>query len=1034
MAIAPVITFPTSQPGFSSNLQNQTLKGTAHPSTKDILVNGSTDNVSYVAGATGWVFTTMLHDGENAFQVVARDTSNLLSAAAYLDITYNESLNLIVSQPTGITLERSKNSVKISVIQNPEPEVIGYNFYGSEEVGGGTNGFTLLNTILITEPDFFKESSVVLSEAVSTSGNIRTTNTIEKVTRDYYFSYTHDRTTQVLGSKPISEPNHYVVTAVAYDSVLQQQVESTYSAELGTSPLLLDTTVRDLSLRKTADIQQSYIGGILKNDNTVDVKPGTATRDIYINPPSDEFARLYIIQDFTHRSQSFLTLLSFDDSNNDGVSDPVADSLYKTRLQQALLIPDERADEVQTLINDAFTKLAGNVNIIRKQAQKSIGQALFYTRKTPTRDAIINSGGVVETISDTTTSPVQFTVLTDFVLSVADLANYYNPTTARYEVYLDIQAIAAGEIGNVDAEKIQIVVSGIDSIFGVDNPNPTEFGQDIESNNDLAQRAMLAFVSVDAGTEGGYLATTLGTPNVQRAKIISAGEALMQRDLDPLRLVHTYGKVDIYLQGSAQTTYSENFGFTFETVKKADTSIINPSYYHFQIHNSAVSNEKPIFQLIEVRNLTKLANYDLTGVVFFGDGDSFALDNTILINQSIGLAPTDKILTSYRYRDSQPYVFLHQPVASITSVVGETSGTLTQSNYILQKLEDPLKFGNSTESHDQMTILYANGLPTGSIQSILDEAHLLFGETDVELNRYGIDTDTIYVTDSQNIIVYVKDIDYIITPGDQRTKAKIKRTSGSAITSGSYVLIDYQAGENLTVTYAVNTLLLDVQERINTMRHLTADVVVKAAVKTSIDFDIKIMLDEGSDQSSVDRKIRTAISKFLADKTVGDSIFQADIVKVIEDVSGVDHTLIPFTKMVRADGSIIIKEPYTGDWVAHQTINVTSYKSVGTLSWQTSEGGGSNVAFKGVFEKDIDMVLAQTISGVAEEAGRAYIDGNGYVYVSPKYHDIATAGITITYVVQGATGARDISFTDIEYGVLGTLVITYDFMKKSKGF
>ena len=68
MAIAPVITFPTSQPGFSSNLQNQTLKGTAHPSTKDILVNGSTDNVSYVAGATGWVFTTMLHDGENAFQ------------------------------------------------------------------------------------------------------------------------------------------------------------------------------------------------------------------------------------------------------------------------------------------------------------------------------------------------------------------------------------------------------------------------------------------------------------------------------------------------------------------------------------------------------------------------------------------------------------------------------------------------------------------------------------------------------------------------------------------------------------------------------------------------------------------------------------------------------------------------------------------------------------------------------------------------------------------------------------------------------
>jgi len=1036
VAVTPVITFPTSAPGYSTNLENQTIKGTADSSTSSILVNGSTNGVTYTSGSTDWTFTVMLTEGENTFQVIALDSANVQSSADTLTVSYipDSDLNLIVNAPTGITLERSRNSVKISIIENAEDDIIGYNFYGSEEAGGGTAGFTLLNSTLITAHDYYKENTIVLSETVDTSGDIRTTNTIEKVVRNYYYSYTHNRVDHALGSLPLSEPNHYVATAVAFDTSSQKQVESIYSAELGAEPLLIDTSIRDLPSRTTVDVQASYIDQVLQINPDIDVKPGTVTRDVHINPPSDEFERLYIIQDFMHRSQSFLTLIAFDDPNGDGVSDKVLTTPIKLRLKEALLLSDENADEVQTLIDDAFTKLAGNVNHSRKDAQNAIGQALFYTLKTPTKDSIINAGGIIETISDETTDPVQFEVLTDFVLQVADLDSYYNATNNRYEVRLDIRALDAGEAGNVDADKIKLIVSGIDSVFAVTNPNPTEFGQDIESNNDLAERAMLAFVSVDVGTEAGYLATTLGTPNVQRTKIISAGEDLMQRDIDPLRLVHTFGKVDIYVQGSLATNYTDNFGFTYKTNKGEQALIQSVSFYHFRVYNSEITIDKPIFQVLEVKNVTKQALYDVTGAVILGDGQVIDLDESLTANQAIGLDPTDVITVSYRYRDSDPYVFNNQPVASVVSCVGENSGSLTSENIILQKLEDPLAFGNSTSAQDQVSFAYANGVPNGSIKSVVDEAHILTGENEVELNRYGIDEDTIVVTDETNTITYQRSIDYTVTIGDMKTLTTISRTTSSSIASGSKVLVDYEAGENFAITYSVNTLLHDVQDRIDTMRHLTADVVVKGALKTYIDFDIKVVLEYDSDQTSIDRQIRTAVAKLLSEKLIGQSIYQSDVIRVIENITGVDYIVVPFTKMVKADDSMVIREDYTDDWEEYQTVTVTAYKSVGTLNWKTTEGGGTDTAFRGVFQNDIELTLVSDLGTVSEGAGRAFISSDGYIYVSPRSGNISDASITVTYLVEGATGARDISFCDIEYGAVGNLVITYDYSKKFTGF
>jgi len=1038
MAVTPRITFPTDKPGYSTNIKNQVISGTADPTTNIILVNNSSEGVSFNKQNLTWSINPELSDGENIFSVVAIDNFEGRSSAARLTVTLTteEFLDLKIKPPTGITLDRARDSITISIIENSEPEVIGYNFYGSEEPGGGENGFILLNRTLIKDVSFFKENNVVINQTTETNGSLKSTFIVEEIQKNNYYSYTHNRLTQPLGNKPISELNHYVVTAVGFDPINLQQVESPFSAELGAIPIILDTSIRDLPSRTTSDIQQSLIEQILSVNPDIDVKPGTLTRDIHINPPSDEFERIYTVIDFLHRSQSFLTLLSFDDPNQDRISDPVLEADNKIRLKEALLIPDDRAEEVQSLIDDAFDKLSGNVNVTRKPAQFSIGQALFFTRSNPTRDYTINAGGIIETVSDSgdPSTTVQFRVLNDVTLSLSDLDNFFNPSTNRFELTVDIQAVDEGISGNVDADKIKVVVSGIDTIFGVTNPNPTEFGQDEESNADLAERSLLAFVGVDAGTEGGYLATTLGTPNVSRARIISAGEELMMRDIDPLRLIHTFGMVDIYVYGSKQTTVTENFGFNYYTAKDEQAIIQSVNLFHFRVLNSNVSISKPIFDVIEVRNISRAASYDINNFNIVNDGQVIDLDETLEGNVAIGLSPNDIISVTYRYRDSDPYIFTRQPVESIVSAEGEISGNLTSQNYTLVKTEDTLEFGNSTSSKDKMILNFANNIPSGGTIEINDEPILLFAENENSLSRFGIDLDTIAVSDNINETFYVRDIDYVIIPGNQNTFTKIKRTPNSSIPSGATVFVDYVAGENITVRYNVNSLLNDVQTRINKMKHLTADVVVKGAIKTLIDIDMKVVIEEGSDQNSVDRKIRTAVAKLFTSKQIGESIYQSDVINVVENITGVSHVVIPFTKMVKSNNSYVIREKYTGNFQLNQSINVDAYKSIGRLSWETLENGGNPNLFRGVFENDIPLNLVSSASEVAEESGRAYIDSSGFLYISTKLGPINNARISTTYIVHNATGSRDISFSEIEYGAVGTLTITFDFIKKFRGF
>ncbi|GAG04898.1 unnamed protein product, partial [marine sediment metagenome] len=210
----------------------------------------------------------------------------------------------------------------------------------------------------------------MIAEEVEAAGNIRRITTTERVDTRIYFAFT--QTLDPATGDPIQQGvrRYFVVTAVGYDPVLREEVESVYSGEISGLPQFIDTSLRDLPPRTELDVLTTQISRILEVNDQIDIKPGTVVRDVLLDPSSAEFARLYIVEDFTHRSLSFLTLVAFDDSDNDGISDLVENSPQKQALRDALFLDDEAT---QQLIDDAFTKLAGNFNITRKGATNAAG-------------------------------------------------------------------------------------------------------------------------------------------------------------------------------------------------------------------------------------------------------------------------------------------------------------------------------------------------------------------------------------------------------------------------------------------------------------------------------------------------------------------------------------------------------------------------------------------------------------------------------------------------------------------------------------
>jgi hypothetical protein len=1030
-----------------------------------------------------------------------------------------------VDIPSGVRVRRRRNAVDIlaaipQVLEEGQFGAVettifrGFNFYASTSAGG-TSGYYLINDSVVTDASgVYEEDTSSIGEDTTTwsksgttdfvrlrvveedvfgneigtrldskyrvtdySGDLRYTSTLEERRLTNFASFRHFRSggTGILNSDqfssvPDTDPLYYVVTSVYFDSVSGQEIESPFSQEVLASPLVIDTSVRDLPLRTQQEVVLTYITAIQRINQSISLIPGSTTRDVSIDPFSSEAERLYFLLDFVHRCQSFLTLLQIDDANGDSISDAVESSSYKTALKAAL--GQSNNASVQSLLDSAFDKLASNVNKTRLPGRPAVGQAVFYTSTRPAFDLPIPSGTIVTTTADSTLGipSVRFRVGGTFLLRASQADAYYNFDRKRYEIVVDIVAETIGSSGNRPAGQITSA-QGVTGLL-VTNLEATVFGSDRESNAGLATRALLGFVSVDTGTEGGYTATAADQVGLIKAKVVKSGDALMMRDYDPVRRKHIGGKVDIWVQGLRERQVTEKFAFTFDVARDIQCQLLDLGTLTFRVQDSRVTVNTPITEILDnptqglgVRNVTQGLDYILTNVTIL-DYQTFRLDPSIFGQPVTGI--NDIVQADYRFRAVNQFTFTFQPVRRVVSVVGEVSGTLDPSlGYSLYKTDDPLLDGESTISKDYLAINQISGVPSGDTISVNDEVHTLIGSIEEPLASIGINTKSIRVFNATRTLEYdgpdAANPDYQVIDGTPTTPVRISRTSTSDIPNGAAVSVDYDHDENFTVVYVINDLLQQLQRTINSRRHVTADVVVKQAINNAIELENTIQLLPGATRDKVDPAVRSNVSLEMNRRVIGQGIAQSDVINEIDSTAGVDMTVIPFARMAYADGSRKLREKLSSAYVETASLGAGGNKAfilTTPLQFPTTDGGGLSTEHRGTFQDDEPMVLVSNLALVASATNQSFIIGSsgaiilGYtdsatltlagfvtaedqaaevlrrtanhIVVSlPSTDDPSNHSYAVSYVVRGDFGAKDVSASGVEFLELGDFTITY---------
>lgn len=1077
--------------------------------------------------ASGWIVPNPasypdgldLFSGENVVQVRSIPLLGTPSAPATATVYLLAASSLSVDPPSNITVERLDGSVNLSAQGLSDPRVTGYNFYASTSAGGGALGYTRINVSPVSVPVL--QQNVVALSALTTNNvaanadplyvrlslsqedlaqntlqtdldsrveipenvsEIQTDVTISSVETIQYYQFEHRRSANLssdpatipvglFSSLPANEPLYYVVTAIYFDSATQIEYESYFSPEVVANPIDVRIQTQTLPVVTRQQILQDAVVSIYRKDRNISFQPGSVLRDTFLDPFSSEAERIRFILDFIYRASSFDTLLAIDDPFNTGISISPSRSTYKQTLAAAFFLAN--ADASQTVINAAFDKLAANVGITRTPGQRAVGEVRFYTSTTPTASLQVQIGTRLS-------GGGRSFLTTRFVeIPVAQIASYFNPSTGQYSVRCPIQDENAGSEGNLGPRQIS---QGAPYGLSVTNDAALFGGTNGETNAQLAARARAALSAVDTGTQQGYLQLAAGVPGVLEASVVTAGSPLMQRDLDPESGEHVGGKVDVWERGLQVDNLTDTFAFAY--VRKRDVQFVPvgvPGSYTFQALDSDLSPTNPLAQMLDypslglgLRNATTGLDFDLTNV-------AITSYNTIQLSLDVpqpAVALTDVVLGDYRYRTGQQFVFTRQPVLTVTSLVGESSGTISPAAYRLVHPNSPLDLGRSTKAGDYLLVTGSEdpteNSPSGAILSVLNEQHTIVGEYIEYVNRLGADSLSVVVTNLTSTVTYNGPYssgspDYTIIEGDQTTPLGIKRTSGSAISDGETVLISYSHDENFTVSYQINQVTSALQNAIDEAKHVTADVLAKSAVPVPVDLKATILLQRGVQQSTADQAIRANLGLLFSTLKLGTALRRSDVIATIDATNGVSYVVVPLVQMARAVQSSVIQDNIEVQQL-DDTFRVSSWSNVTNAVWllksklvaPTTTGGGPFGQYRAVFQDDFALVLQETLPNqLGMSAGRSYIIGNDGLVI-PGYSDDVTLSaqgyntpeeraarrreITqnrvlvslsvgdapsnhsywATYTVGSSDLEADLDFTDAEYGTPGLWTFTYD--------
>jgi len=289
------------------------------------------------------------------------------------------------------------------------------------------------------------------------------------------------------------------------------------------------------TFRSFSEIVSTMIQRLGFTQPNLDTKPGSVSRDLFVELPADQIARLYTALNFVSEKQSLATTTGRD-----------------------------------------LDRLASNFGASRNTGSSASGIIVFTTNNL-VADISIPTGTVI-----TARNGARFRTIGNYVMTAADknrLAANANRMrkalniagiNSSYALEVPIQAIRPGTSGNLGS--LQLIKSDSQAAVSVINLSSTNGGANSESDDSFRARILAIFSGANIGTAAGYRNSVLGVTGVLDALVVEPGDSLMLRDGTETietddgtsRIISsgTGGKVDLYILGRKVESVSESYIFT----------------------------------------------------------------------------------------------------------------------------------------------------------------------------------------------------------------------------------------------------------------------------------------------------------------------------------------------------------------------------------------------------------------------------------------------------------------------------------------
>jgi len=289
------------------------------------------------------------------------------------------------------------------------------------------------------------------------------------------------------------------------------------------------------SFRTFSEVVATMLERLRLVQPNLDTKPGSVSRDLFVDIQADQIDRLYRTLAAISEKQSLASTSGAD-----------------------------------------LDMLASNFGITRAAGALASGVVIFATNSIST-DILIPSGTTVRSRNGVSFSVIGNYAMTPFEKGrFAATANRLRKSlniagiNSKYAIEVPVQATRPGTAGNVAS--LQIIESNVGSGVNVVNLTSLFGGSNVEVDSSFRARILSIFGGSNTGTSSGYRSAALSSPGVLDAIVVEPGDTLMSRDgtetieLDggESRILSsgTGGKVDVYILGKNIVESSESFIYT----------------------------------------------------------------------------------------------------------------------------------------------------------------------------------------------------------------------------------------------------------------------------------------------------------------------------------------------------------------------------------------------------------------------------------------------------------------------------------------